>query len=393
MRKSSINEYFNGYILVRLESLHPEELINLCFSNNIILREIERKNYTTIIFKMKQDQFLLFKHIIRNTNSNARIIKKYGVNFTYNRISRRKFFLIGSIIFFALLFFFSSIIWSVNIQGNKTISASLINDTLRKSGLKKGIFKYNIDFRKVEENVIRNIKEVSIVKITIIGTKVNVEIVERTLPTKIFDKYSPTNIVATKEGIITKIVSLNGVPIVKCGDLVKVNQILISGMLSDSDSDINKPAHAMGIINAKTWYEASEETKYNYKFEVLSGKYKSKIYYIIGKERLYTKNTNITFKKYDKIVNTTKIRILGFKTPVDKVTENYYEIVDAYRTLSKAEAEKISLNAATEKIKKLLPKNCKILTIKKFKTLYREKVKIRILYILEEAIGIEKVIN
>lgn len=393
MVNGSLSEYFNGYILVRIESLNPEKIINHCSRLGIILKDIERVNYTTIVFKMKHSQYKTLKKAIYKTNSRTKILKRYGVRFTYKSLSRRKFFLLGSAVFLGLIIFFSSFIWSIEIQGNKKINSITISNTLRKAGLKVGMLKYNVNLRKIEEDVIRNIKEVSVIKINFNGTRANVEIVERTMPPKMIDRDIPTNIVASKEGIITKIFSYKGLPLVKIGDYVKPNQVLISGLLSETDNEINKPIHAMGIVKAKIWLEAIKEVDLNYKYEVRTGKFKTKIYFLIGDHKLYVKNNNINYRKYDKIENKNVINLIGFKIPIEKITECYFEKTDALRRLSLSEAIDLGTRDAAQIIKKSLPDNAKILDIKNSKISNNKSVKVRLLYILEENIGIEKEIK
>jgi similar to stage IV sporulation protein len=393
MSSRGLGDYFNGYIMVKVESLNPEKVLNQCLSQGIVLRDIERKNYTTIIFKMKHKQYKILKKALHNTNSKTKIIRKYGLHFAYISFNRRRFFLLGSVVFFGLLIIFSSFIWNIDISGNKKIDSKEISTALKKAGLKVGIVKYNINLRKIEEEVIKEIKEVSVIKINFYGTKAYVDIVERTMPPKIIDKNSPANIIARKEGIITNIHAYKGVSLVKKGDLVKPNQVLISGLLSDTENELNTPTHALGLVSAKTWYEARKDINLDYKYEVRSGKYKTKIYYLIGNHKLNIKNSNINFKKYDKIENRSKIKIFGVNTTAIKVTEYYYEKIDAYKKLSYTEALNIGMKEANEMIKKLVPDGAKVMDIKSYKTKNKKNVSIRVLYILEENIGIEKEIG
>lgn len=393
MGKNSLDGYFKSYVLVKAESLSPEGIINKCSKEGILLYDIVRINHTTIIFKMKHTQYRILKKTVYNTNTKIKILKKIGIHFTYKSLDRRKFFILGSIIFAGLIIFFSSIIWKVDITGNKNISTEVINETLKKAGLRVGTLKYSANLRKVEETVIRNIKEVSVIKINFNGTQANVEIVERTMPPKILDRAIPTNIVAAKEGVITKIFSYKGFPLVKIGDFVKPNQILISGLLSDTENEFNKPIHAMGSVLAKTWYESIRVVNFNYKYETRTGKFKTKIYYEFDKHRLYLKNNNITFKKYDKIENKNIIKLIGFSTPVLKVTEYYYEKIDTYKLLSFNEAANLGIQEGTNSIKGQIPINAKIIDIKNYKNRDKKSVKVRVLYILEENIGSEKEIK
>jgi similar to stage IV sporulation protein len=393
MVKKSFGEYVRGYIHVRAESLNPEKLINMITEHGIGLNNIERKNYTTIEFKMKQNQYKSLKKILRNTNSKTKILKKYGLNFTYNTINRRKFFLLGSIVFISLIILMSSFIWNIQITGNKKISTSIIYNTLKNSGLKVGMVKYNINLRRIEENVIRNLNEISVIKIDFVGTKVEVKIVERTMPPEVINKDTPINIIASKAGIITKILSYKGQPVVKVGDYVKPNQILIMGKITNTENLLSDPTHAMGIVKARTWYENIKEVNYNYKYEIRSGRFKEKIFYVINNKKICLKNSKINFSKYDKIENKTDVFIRGFRLPIEKICEYYYEKVDVFKKLNYSEAVNIGLENAESQLRGILPLNAKLLDKRIFKVSNTKNVNVRVLYIMEENIGIEKEIK
>lgn len=393
MLNGSLSEYFNGYILVKVESLSPEKIINDCAKEGIVLYDITRKNYTTIILKMRYKQYKKFKKITRNSSSKTKILKKHGIHFTYKNLTRRKFFLIGGLIFLCLIIFLSNFIWTIDIKGNKRVDSKIIYQSLKKSGLRVGILKYSINLRKIEENVIRDMNEVSVITINFSGTKANVNIVERTMPAKIVNKEIPSNIVAVKEGIITNILSYKGVPLVKIGDLVKPNQILISGRLSEIENELNKTTHAMGIVKAKTWYEAAQSVDYNYKYEIRTGIFKVKMYYLVGGKRVYIKNSNITFEKYDKIENKNPLALFGINIPIEKITEYYYEKKDLIKHLNYNEAVNLGISEATKLVKNKVPGNAKILEVKSFKENNKKGVRIRILYIIEENIGLEREIK
>jgi similar to stage IV sporulation protein len=389
MVKQSFGEYIRGYIKVRAENLNPEKLINIITGHGIGLNNIERKNYTTIEFTMKQSQYKSLKKILRNTNSKVKILKKYGLDFTYNTINRRKFFLFGSLAFISLIIFFSSFIWNIEIIGNKKIPTSIIYNSLKKSGLKVGMIKYNTNLRGIEENVIRSLNEISVIKIEFVGTKAKVKIVERTMPLQILNRDIPANIIASKAGIITKILSYKGQPVVKIGDYVKPHQILILGKITNSENLISDSTHAMGIVKARTWYENIKEVNYNYKYEIRSGKFKEKIFYVIRNKKICIKNSKINFSKYDKIEEKTDVFIKGFKLPIKKICEYYYEKVDVSKKLNYNEAINIGLANAEKELKEILPLNAKILEKKIFKTRDTKKIDIRVLYIMEENIGTE----
>lgn len=388
MESKKLKDFISGFIVVRVEGLNPEKFINICSRNGINLWDINKISYTVIEFKMKHTEYKYLKDIIKKTSSRTKIIKKKGFNFIYGKMRRRKFFIIGIAAFLIILFYLSNILWFIDINGCKKISRELIYNTLKSSGLNEGKLKSNINLRDIESDVLKQIKEISLINIKFIGTRARVEIVERTMPPDIIPLEKPANIIANRDGIVTKILSYKGQPMVQTGDYVKKGQILISGIITDNTNVPSKIVHAMGIISAKTWYESKQEISYDYKFEIRTGRLKKKVYYNIMGKKVCIKNDDIDFLNYDILEEKKFLKVADYETPIEILTEYYYE--KEYKTirLTPEEAVEIAIKKAEEAINKLLPENPQILERKIEKEILDNKAGVRVLFINSENIGI-----
>ncbi|QCX32407.1 sporulation protein YqfD [Caloramator sp. E03] len=393
MASRSSNEFFSGYIVVRLEGLNPEKFINMAIKYGVTLWDVKRVNFTTVIFKMKYDQYGMLRGIIQKTGVKTKIIKKVGMHFIYKKALRRKVFVLGIGIFLAIIVYMLNIIWQIDIVGNKTVNTDIIYEAAKKAGLKEGTLKYKLNLRDIEDYILNNVKEISVVTIKLQGIKAKIEVVERKMPPQIKNLEEPINVIASKDGIILKISAYMGKAMVKEGDYVKKGQVLISGVLTDTQNVPIKLVHAFGEVIAKTWYESVKEVNINYKYEERTGRTAKKVYYNYFGKDIYIKNDNILFKKYDKIIEKKIFKIGNFSMPVQLVTEYYYEKTDKYKIISYEEATNIALNDAEEDVKKYLPKDAKILDKKVDKIIGNGKAKVRVLYITEENICIEQEIN
>lgn len=380
-------DIFYGYIIVRVQGLNPEKFINMASRNGIVFWDITRIDYTTIELKMKHNQYKSLKNIVKRTGTHIHIKRKKGINFIIYKISRRKFFLFGTFVFIAIILFMSSLVWKIEINGNKKISTDKIYNSVKKAGLCEGKFKYKINLRDIEALILKDMNEISVVNIKFIGTKAKVDVVERVMPPLIIGEGKPANIQAVKDGIITKIVSYRGQPTVSSGDFVREGQILISGVITDGMNVPTGIVRARGTIIAKTWYEAQEEVCLDYVYEERTGKVKKDVYVIIGQKRIYLKKDNIDYQKYDKIEEKNNLKIIGQKLPVEKVTEYYYQKVEKRKKLNYNQAVEMALKQAEANIAMRMLKNAKILDKKIHREMGNNIVKIKLLYITEEEIG------
>ncbi|SKA85908.1 similar to stage IV sporulation protein [Caloramator quimbayensis] len=393
MSKKNSMEFINGYIIVKAEGLNTEKFINMAVNNGINLWDVERIDFTTTLFKMRYYQYGMLREVVKKTGVKVKIIKKTGIHFIYKKALRRKIFILGIGVFLAIIIYMLNIIWQIEISGNKTVDSKLIYESAKNAGLKEGNLKYKLNIRDIEDSILKDIKELSVVTIRLEGTKVRIEVVERKMPPSILNLNEPMNIIAAKDGIILKVSTYMGKSLIKEGDYVKKGQILISGILTDNQNLPVRLVHAIGDVTAKTWYESVKEIDLNYKYEERTGRVCKKVYYNINDKKIYLKNDNIDFQKYDKIIDKKLLKIGTLKMPVEMTTEYYYELAYKYKTIDYDEAYKIALNEAENEIKQYLPKDVKIIDKKIEKTMGNNKVKVRLLYVAEENICLMQAIK
>jgi similar to stage IV sporulation protein len=293
------------------------------------------------------------------------------------------------------LYYLSNLIWIIDIRGNKNISNDEIVKALYKNGIKIGVMKNKLDLKHIENNIVNEIKQISLISLSIDGVKLNVEVVERTLPPEIVDIESPVDIIAKKDGIVTKIFCYRGTPLIKPGEYVKKGQILITGDIfrtnrNDNSKEYVKTIHSIGSVYAKVWYEIFEEQELIYNNSERTGNYIKNEYMIINGKKIYINKNDAKFENYDKIENRTKINLLGYNIPIEKVEEKIYELKVTKVNYSIDEAIEIAKNKAEQEIKKQIPKDATILDKKYDKIIEKNKVKVRLLIITEENISYEQ---
>lgn len=388
----SFKDFVRGEIEVRVESLEIEKFINIATKNKIRMWNMKKESFTTITFRMFQDQYKSLKRIVRKTGSKTKVTRKSGLRFILNKVMKRKFFVLGIGVFIGLIIVFSSLILRIEISGNKKVDNKKIMQCLETQGVTYGKFKFGLKLREVEDKVLKDINELSIVNIKIIGTKAMVNVVERNMPPEIDNIETPSDIVAVKDGVVSKITALKGQEVVRIGDYVKKGDQLVSGIVKDElEAPINI-VESKGEVLAKTWYEVKETIAFDYKEEKFTGNQKDINYYNIFNKAI-TFNGKIKFQKYDKIKETRNCEIFGIELPIEKTTESYREKVTIKRKLTKDEALKILNKKIENKSKNVIPKEGVIVERQETKDITSKGITLKITYIIEENIGENKEIK
>ena len=92
--------------------------------------------------------------------------------------------------------------------------------------------------------------------VNIRGCTAHVQVVERQRPPHLYTDGEKTNVVAARDGLVTKVQALDGQAQVLAGTTVTAGQVLISGVV-DSDRRGYRLLHGLGQVWARTWYEMS----------------------------------------------------------------------------------------------------------------------------------------
>ncbi len=318
--------YLRGYVIFRLEGLNLERVLNLAIERNVYIWHIQRINYTTIEAKVGLNDYGKIKELLDKTGCQGKIYVKIGWPFFISRLKRRKMIIAGFFIFILLIAVFSSFIWTVDVKCNNYILEKDILIYLNKIGVHPGVFKYNLNRKIIQDDLMVKYDKIAWTGIEIKGTKAIVSIIEKDRQPSNLNDNVPCDILASKTAVIEKIIPENGDAVVKKGDVVKPNQLLISGTIK-RDEVILRYVHSMGTVFGRTLYEKIDKISLNKTIKVKTGHKHSRKVLKFGNTSLSIGSEKIPFDKYIlESKNKSFIIWRNLKSPVEIVFEEYYEI-------------------------------------------------------------------
>ena len=292
----------NKYIIIKVTQ-DIKRFINKCNSYNIELYNIKYIDKDNIIVKIKKDDFDNIK--IYNYYSNIEIYNKVGIDYYIHKINKLKYFILCFVIMIICMFLVSNIILKINvIHSNKKVR-ELVYSELYDNDIK--IFSIKKDFNKLENiknKILENNRDkLEWISITNIGMTYVVRVEERIID-NIKNEHDYCNVVATKEGIVTNIFSDKGDILVNVNDIVKKDDILITGNLIVNEETKNYTC-ASGRVMAKVWYTTNISLKRDYLKKEYTGK--KRINFYINHKVL----RNNKYSKFDKkyIINNKYIKV------------------------------------------------------------------------------------
>ncbi|BCN30572.1 sporulation protein YqfD [Anaeromicropila herbilytica] len=358
-------KWFRGYLLVTIRGYSPERFINLCSSRNILIWNLRQVSGGYEFF-ISVKGFKSLRPIIKKTHTRPIIKKRYGLPFLLQRYKKRKFFALGILIFAIMIYSFSLFIWDIHIEGNYTHTTDELTAFLNKNNIHSGALKNNINCTNMEELIRKKYEDIGWVSVEMKGTRLIIKIVETNIPEvkKVVTK--PSHIVATKDGIVTSIITRKGTPQVSKGSVVKKGDILVSGIIDvygDGDLLIDtKVDIADADIILKTYYNYKNKFNMDYVDKVYTEKEKSSFVISLFNHRVALYKPFHYFDKYDTIEDQKDVKLgENFFLPFKYYNITYKEYVEENKTYTKEEALQIANKSLNLFIKKLEEKGDQII--------------------------------
>ena len=383
------NNFIKGYIQIEVEGFFIERFLNTCAKEGIKLWGTKRKNKSIVTTNIHIENFKKIRKIAKKTQNKVKIKRKKGIPFIIKKYKNRKVFIF---LFFTLILSIcalSNFIWNIEIEGNQTITTEEILNELNQNGIKQGTLKYKIDTTKTIEKMRLKDSRISWIGMKIEGTNIKVNIVEAVEKPNIIDENEYCDIIAQKEGIITKINVTSGTALVKEGDVIEQGEKLIGGWMEGKYTGV-RYMHASGEIEAKVWYISEMEENYIQQEKTKTNNQETKYGLIINKKPINFYKNLSKFEKYDTMETKNKIKILNnFYLPIEFKKITNYEYKYEQKEYTKEELQ----NNITNKLEEQMKSNIEGKEIINKNTIIEpteNSIKVKLIYEVIEKIGVEQ---
>lgn len=337
-----------GSVCVRAKSAYPERMLNLCSARGIEFWDVRWIDDTALSFCVARGDLRALRRAAEGCGAEVSIERTAGTPFFFARLRRRHALFAGGILCAALLLVNSLFIWDFEVTGNETVPTETILHALREHGVHRGTFIYSFRSQDICNRVLPELKDLCWVAVNVRGCKAYVQVRERVRAPERVNENEPTNVIAAKPGLITKVRALDGEKRVLPGTSVQQGQLLIAGVVDTGGTE--KPSvttrflAGKGEVWARTWYDLTVRVPLTYEKKVYTGKEKRSHTLIWGENRLKigAKGSSICNVDCDKIKNQTQWTLFGlFALPVTWETETLlpYELEITPRSRADAEAQ------------------------------------------------------
>lgn len=371
--RQTLTHYRKGFLRIRLQGFSPERFLNLCASNQIEIWDLRHQD-GAYQFYITLDGFRRIRPLVRKAHVRLRVLGRFGLPFFLYRSRKRKLYGVGIGGFFLILFVMSHFIWNISLEGNVRFTDDMLLHYLKSQEIAYGTYKHSIDCDALEEAIRSDYPEIIWVSARISGTRLMIRLKENEVMAAIPEKEEePRDLVADRDGVITRMVVRKGKAQVQPGDTVEKGQVLVSGSIPITDDG----GGLVGMQYVRADADISARFPVAYRAPVSSAA-AERVY--TGKKRsgiqLRIPGYSLTFLlpgkqalPWEFVRESRQVSVMGdFFLPiwVDRITGREYEITDHLRTKEELETEKNRIHALKmenlqEKGVQIIENNVKIL--------------------------------
>ena len=336
-----------GTVRLEISGAEPERILNFCAQNGIEFWDTGPKADFAMQITIHAADYPLVQSQNGKNGIELRLVAAKGGKIITSSMKRRFVLCIGVGVCIVLLAISSLFVWRIDITGNDTISDGVILRALSECGLKNGVFWPALSSDEVRSDMLMKLPDIAWLSVNVHNSCVEVVIHERIAKPDIVNEAEYTDVKAAKSGYITKLSVLEGKALVSIGDTVSRGDTLISGTM-DSETAADRQVHAMGSVQARTWYEINAQTPMYESVKTEKGHSKTSLSLVFGKNLIKfstdSRNNSASCAK----INELRYAALGeaFTLPVGIIKQETTEF-----TLQK---QRIDENAATQRLKQNL---------------------------------------
>lgn len=328
-----------------------ERFFNQCARQGIILWDMKSGEEPSAWIMASRYKKLL--SCAARSRCRLHIEQRKGLPFRTAWLKKRKGLALGVVLFMVILIGLSQHVWSIKTIGNEEIPAAKLEEVYQKVGLVPGISKKDLDPQAMQRAIMQELPEIAWISVNTKGCSVSVEVAEAVGKPEMENQETPCNIKAAFSGQILRIEVYEGTAVAKVGEAVVEGQLLISGMVEDTNKNVTLIKHASGRVVAST----------TRRFEV-SVPLQKEVTYTVGEPvmrksmdlfgvRIPLSLTPQPDESYRKEAVRTKLEVNGNALPITWLEESWLKQEVRAEERSKTEALKVARDEAEKKKKEL----------------------------------------
>lgn len=322
-----------GRVTVEVTGAYPERFINLCASHVVAFWGLEWIDDTSFRVTVAFWNWKKVRELAVKAMCELSPPRMTGLPAAALRMKRRYAFIVGMALCLLTLAVVPQFILSVEVTGNGNVPTAVILSELRRLGVKTGAYAPGLDEKKLANEALLSLDELSFLAINIKGCRAEVTVREAERTPELLAQDVPADIVSVADGIVLDVQPSTGQALVDKGSTVMKGDVLITGFMdlpeyTFSETDMGTYiVHAAGTVTARTWRTLKSTISLSTQVKDYAGA--SRTFWSVnffGRRLNFYQNSGISYDRYDKITETAILTLPGsVELPVSVTRETVRE--------------------------------------------------------------------
>ena len=334
--------FLRGSVLVAVECSAPERIINLCAVHDIPFWDVTWRDGSHFALRTTRWGFVRLRAVSDQVAAKLTVRREKGAPVVLRRFRRRYVLLAAAALFCAAVWMGNTFIWGFTVTGNDTVPDEVILRALERQGVTIGTRALAINQEDLRNHILLELKDISWLAVNVSGCTAHVQVVERHRPPALHSDSDAANVIAARDGLVTKVEALDGRAMVQKGDTVTRGQLLISGVVDSPKSGV-RLLHGLGRVEGRTWYTLTAAVPLTAEEYGEAEARLPRVALILGKHRInFPGKGSVLGPSCDKITSYHSVTLpFSFRLPVTVVTERTIDHAahTAERTVAQARQE------------------------------------------------------
>ena len=177
--------WFKGYLLIRVTGYGSRRFVNLCRNHGIELWLIRYDDSEDMLYcRIFLKDFYRLRPIARKCKVWAVVKERSGFPFVIDLVRKRLSFFIGVCVFICLLFFLSSRIWGISIEGQSLHTRESLLKYLDSHNVYGGMAVKDVECNTIREDMRHSFEDISWVSVELRGSRILIKLKEAQLVKK-----------------------------------------------------------------------------------------------------------------------------------------------------------------------------------------------------------------
>ena len=246
-----------GVVLASTDNPAPERFFNLCRMKKIRIWDITKTD-KGCQFSIGAADYLQLKEPLKKCGMKLVILRKTGLPFFMFRYRKHYSFVAGMLLAASLLQIMSMFVWEIEVDGNSYYTDNVIVSYLQGNDVYVGCRMSKVMCDSLEQKIRKDFDDITWVSARLEGTRLVVEIEENNTASAKEKEQTPCSLKASKSGIIARMITRRGTPLVKKGDQVEKGDLLVSGLLPIYNDSQEIVGYEKTNASADVWIKYEE---------------------------------------------------------------------------------------------------------------------------------------